>query len=238
MSRVDVALLPEHLRESQRQDTLIVVDVLRASTTICAALDAMASDIHTVATVGEARNIAKHSDCLLCGEREGIAPEGFVLGNSPREYIESIVKDQSLVFTTTNGTRALSLVANEQTHIGAITNRSAVCREAFGSHVTIVCAGTRGLVSLDDCIAAGLMIEWFVAHGYSQTESASLVCAATQDCVTKHGSIYGALRSTMHGQRLIELDMGADIQYASMIDSSECVPRFDPVTGKISRSMG
>ena len=245
MHTVDVVLLPDHLGSEQiLNHTLIVVDVLRASTTIIAALESGAAVIVPVLGVDEAREVnQERAGSLLCGERGGEPPEGFVLGNSPLEYTKAIVGGQALVLTTTNGTRALSMVGDaSKVLIGSITNREAVCQAARGSDVTIVCAGTLGSVSLDDSIAAGLMIERLIGMGeYEPTETASMVLRGTRSVIDEHGGmesggILGALRSTAHGKRLIGLGMDADVECASRANSSAVVPVYDPETGEIRAS--
>ena len=117
--------------------------------------------------VDEARALSsERAGSVLCGERGGEPPEGFALGNSPLEYTEDVVAGRVLVLTTSNGTRALSMVSDAQKILmGSITNREAVCRACRGGDVTVVCAGTLGSVSLDDSIAAGLMIERLIGMG-------------------------------------------------------------------------
>lgn len=238
MACVDVVLLPEHLRGRQIiSDTLIVVDVLRASTTIISALDAGASAIAPMRSVEDARAYAKENpEAVLCGERGGVPPKGFTLGNSPLEYANEVVGGRELVLTTTNGTRALSMVSeSSRVLIGAITNRLAVCEEAAkgGDGVTIVCAGTDGDVSLDDCIAAGMMVQRLMDCGFQPSECAVLVAKATKKLILEGRTVESSLRSTKHGQRLVSLDMSGDIEFASRTDSSLVVPRYEPKSNRI-----
>lgn len=237
MARVDVVLLPEHLSERQIEtDTLIVVDVLRASTTIVAALDARASSVVPMRDVDDARAYAlQNPEAMLCGERGGLPPDGFTLGNSPLEYTSNAVGRRELVLSTTNGTRALAMVSASSTVlIGAVTNRDAVCERAVqDGDVTIVCAGTLGEVSLDDCLAAGAMVNRMVELGHKTSETALLVAQGTNSLIHDRGSIERALRSTLHGRRLINLGLDADIEYAARIDSSSVVPQYDPRSNRL-----
>ncbi len=242
MHTVDVVLLPDHLSSEQTKNhTLIVVDVLRASTTIISALESGAMVVVPVLGVDEAREANKErAGSLLCGERGGEPPVGFALGNSPLEYTNEVVGGKPLILTTSNGTRALSMVKDApKVLIGSITNREAVCQAARGTDVTIVCAGTLGSVSLDDSIAAGLMIERLIGMGdYQPTETASMVLRGTRSVIDEHGGtqsggILGALRSTAHGKRLIGLGMDRDVEYASRVNSSAMVPVYDPGNGEI-----
>lgn len=233
MPVVDVALLPEHLTQHAiHSNTVIMVDVLRASTTIIAALEAGANSIHPVLEIQDAFDTSKLlTSALLCGERGGTPPEGFNLGNSPLEYTSIAVRDRQLILTTTNGTRALHMLDDSSdVYIGAITNRSAVCQAASNTanDITINCAGTDQVVSLDDTIAAGLMIQSLAATGYNTTETAQIIAASTQHHIEAAGSILSALNATAHGKRLIALGMDQDIQAASQIDTSSSVPKYNP----------
>lgn len=228
MARVDVALLPDHvvcnLLDTQ---TVIVVDVLRASTTIVAAIESGVEFVIPIAGVAEAYQYSEsHPEVLLCGERGGVPPAGFVFGNSPYEYCRASVKGRRVVLTTTNGTRALSIVVNaKRVLVGALTNRLSVCGYAGQDDVLIVCAGTNGEFSLDDAFTAGMMVDWLVEHsGHTPTETARLVSGAAASLLFDHNTVEQVLRSTDHGLRLIGLGMDRDIEYASRIDSCGVVP--------------
>ena len=232
---LDVALLPELAPDGL--GAAVMIDVLRASTTIVAAAGSGCRAVYPVETVQAARERAGElGTALLCGERGGVAPDGFDLGNSPLDFTPERVHGRSLVLTTTNGTRALGMLAGaDPILIGAITNRRAVA-EALrerGGRATLVCAGTEGRVSLEDIIAAGLILEHLVGTGAETTDAADLARHAAHDAVRAHGSIEGALRATAHGARLIGLGYGADVAHAARADISSVVPRFDPESGTI-----
>ena len=139
--------------------TVVVVDILRATTTIVHALAAGAKEVIPLLDVAEARCKAQAigSAVMLGGERGGKRIEGFDLGNSPTEYTAEAVGGKSVVFTTTNGTRAMQLCRSaNRVLIGAFTNFSAVCRELEREeHVDILCAGTDGQITREDVLFAG-----------------------------------------------------------------------------------
>jgi len=232
---IDVAVLPELARVENR--AAVMIDVLRASSTIVAALDAGCASIHPVAEVDDARRrSAELGGALLCGERGGAAPEGFDLGNSPGDYTPDRVGGRELVLTTTNGTRALdSLSDAAEVLIGSITNRDAVAGALIerGGPVVLVCAGTEGRVSLDDIIAAGLIAQRLAERGGRATDAATLAIHAARDAVSVHGSITNALGATDHGARLIGLGLGVDVEHAARVDISDAVPRVDREAGVI-----
>ncbi|MGJ8635595.1 MAG: 2-phosphosulfolactate phosphatase [Phycisphaerales bacterium] len=237
MARVDVALLPDHVnRDRLDTHTVIVVDVLRASTTIVAAIESGAEGVVPVAEVDEAKSFALlHPDALLCGERGGVPPEGFVMGNSPLDYSSEKVGGRKVVLTTTNGTRALSMVADaKRVLVGSLTNRAAVCGIADQDDVLIVCAGTNGEVSLDDAFTAGMMVDWLIEHsGHAPTETAQILSGSASSLLATHKTIEQVLRNTDHGRRLIGLGMDRDIEHASGIDSSSVVPEHEIASNTI-----
>lgn len=168
MSRIalDVHFGHAHLK---RPDTagrfVVVIDVLRASTTITTALDNGARAVWAVSEPAEARRLARklgRGDTLLGGERDAVLIPGFDLGNSPLEYTREVVQGKSVVTTTTNGTRAL--VAGRRGAwrmvVGSYVNCSAVVgamHDAMraGKSVAIICAGSDGRFSLEDAACAG-----------------------------------------------------------------------------------
>ena len=141
--------------------TSVVIDVLRASTTITTALQHGAAEVIPCLTVEEARQLSgQRPGSLLGGERGGKPLPGFDFGNSPAEYAAERVADKTIVFTTTNGTKAMTrCMGSGRILIGAIVNRAAVCRAvAEDERVDIICAGTDGEFSMDDALGAGAMV--------------------------------------------------------------------------------
>lgn len=146
----------------------VVIDVFRASTTIVTALANGARMLIPVLTPEEAWARAKDfppDAVLLGGERGGEPIEGFQLGNSPIEYTPERVRDKVVIFTTTNGTRALAVAAPARvTAVGGLVNVEAVARwaAAQGRDLTVVCSGDAGSLSLEDTVCAGLLLELLV----------------------------------------------------------------------------
>jgi 2-phosphosulfolactate phosphatase len=153
--RVHVAFTPA---EATRVPTGIVVDVLRATSTIVQALDSGHGEVYCCAEVEEARALhAELDESVLAGERLGGAIPGFQFGNSPRDFLER--RAESLVLTTTNGTRAIVTAAADCDVVlaGSLLNLAAVAAAAGerGEDVEIVCAGVDGRRSPDDAYCAG-----------------------------------------------------------------------------------
>jgi 2-phosphosulfolactate phosphatase len=148
--RIDVHLLPALVELDQLAgQNVVVIDVLRATTTIIYALASGAIQVIPCLEVDEARLVAAvevPGSTVLGGERGGLPIPGFGLGNSPREYTRQRVGGKTVVFTTTNGTRALlRCKAARRVLIGAFVNHSAICRElADEADFALLCAGTDG----------------------------------------------------------------------------------------------
>jgi 2-phosphosulfolactate phosphatase len=213
----------------------VVVDVLRASTTIVHALAAGCSMVRPCADVEEARALAdemRAGRVLLGGERGGVAIPGFDLGNSPREYTTKVCKGKILVFTTTNGTKALLRAAEaDRTLVGAFVNYSAVCEQlrADPRPVHVLCAGTEGQVSLEDTLFAGALVDFLCdVVEVRLNDSARLAW----DCFETHGQVLlGALELGRGGAKLHRLGYDDDIRAAAQIDLFALVPelRRDPL---------
>lgn len=149
--------------------TVVVIDVLRASTTIAHALAAGCREVIPCLEIDDARQIAARlpsGTAVLGGERGGLPIEGFAVGNSPDECHAGAVGGKSLVFTTTNGTRAmLACRLARRVLVGAFVNLSAVCRrlaedaDAGASNVHLLCAGTQGQITREDVLFAGAVAD-------------------------------------------------------------------------------
>ncbi|MFM8633781.1 MAG: 2-phosphosulfolactate phosphatase [Planctomycetia bacterium] len=224
----------------------VVIDVLRASTTIITALANGAARIRPVRTIGEARGLATAGDLLLGGEREGRPIEGFDLGNSPLEYSRHRIEGRDIVITTTNGTAAIHACdGSTELLIGAVVNRSAVAdravqgaRRGHGRDVHLVCAGTGGAVTEEDRLGAGSILDAALRAGVAiedldDSARAALadyrgVVAAGLDAATSLACVFA---TSVGGRNLIDIGMEADLRPAAAIDSLGVVPRLDRPTG-------
>jgi len=235
MPKIDAVGLPDYLDDQQLNGRVaVVIDILRATTTIVHAMETGAKNIIPVSSVDGARLLAQNTPgTILCGERGGIKPDGFILGNSPFEYTAQVIAGQSCVLTTTNGTRALRMSeVAEQVIVGSLRNLNALCDwlKADGRDVVLVCSGTDRRVSLEDCIGAGLIIDRL---GYAATDSAALMYHAMHSAVNRFDGVRFAIESSSHAKRLINLGFAQDVQFACEIGVSLTVPLFDSGVGEI-----
>jgi 2-phosphosulfolactate phosphatase len=213
----------------------VVIDVLRASTTIVHALGAGCKAVIPCAEVEEARDLAggmRVGRVLLGGERGGAPLPGFDLGNSPREYTPQLCRGNTLVLTTTNGTRALLRAAEaDRALVAAFVNYSAVCEQLRqdARPVHIVCAGTAGAVSLEDTLLAGALIDYLCQAGEVRLDDAARLA---WDCFENQGGVLlGALEVSAGGANLRDLGYDEDIRAAAQVDRFTLVPelRRDPL---------
>lgn len=228
---VQVHLLPELAPPGRFSGGLaVVIDVLRATTTILHALAAGCTCVRPCAEVEEARTLAGNlpaGKVLLGGERDGTKLPDFDLGNSPAEYTPARCKNTTLVMTTTNGTRAILRAAEaERVLIAAFVNFSAVCEQLRQDRrpVHIVCAGTRGAPTLEDTLLAGALVDFLCeAMEVSLNDSARLAW----DCFENHGRMLrDAFAISHHGSHLHTLGFDDDIRAAAEIDKFLLVPEL------------
>jgi len=210
----------------------VVVDVLRATTTIVHALAAGCLAVRPCVEVEEAQALA---DCmaagkvLLGGERAGKPLPGFDLGNSPREYTRCVCKGRTLVLTTTNGTRALVRASSAaRTLIAAFVNYSAICEQlrAEPRPIHIVCAGNGGEIALEDTLLAGALVDYLCETGETHLNDAARLA---WDCFDMHGQVLqGALEVSAGGVGLRALGYDDDIRAAASVDLLALVPELRP----------
>ncbi len=209
------ALRPEELGET----TCIVFDVLRATSTILAALTNGARAVWPVLTPAKAlaTRDKRLPDALLGGERGGLRLDGFDLGNSPREYTAERVGGRDIVTTTTNGTVALRACSTADTVLAAaLANLEATAgwlrRHELG-RVLLVCAGTGTDFALEDGLAAGGLALRLGASYNPGCDDATAAMMALY--ASHHRDLTGALACSTNGQRLVEIGLGEDVAWCA-----------------------
>jgi 2-phosphosulfolactate phosphatase len=213
--------------------TCVVIDVLRATTTIATALSAGARAVIPCLEIEDARRAAAAlptGSYLLGGERGGKKITGFQLGNSPSEYKPEVVKDRTIVFTTTNGTRALLACRGAELVLcGAFVNLSAVYKAIqSNSNVHLICAGTDGRISREDVLLAGAMADRLaVSQAYHLNDEAIIAISAWRELSHFDNIALGKeLENSRGGRNLVELGMENDILLASQLNTTVVVPQF------------
>lgn len=231
--------------------TVVVIDVLRATTVIVYALAAGAREVIPCLEVEEAVQIAgklPKGQAVLGGERGGLKIDGFDFGNSPDEFTSESVGGKTLVFTTTNGTRAMMACRQaRRVLLGAFVNASAVAKAlASEENIHLLCAGTRGQITREDVLFAGCVADRIAqqpgdAHHAPEINDQLLIA---RDCwqafVGKEeypditGDLAVTLRSTQGGRNLKKLGLEHDIDVAARIHRFALVPELDVKAWKVA----
>ena len=223
----------------------VIIDQLRASTTICAALASGAAGVAPCLTPADATTMQENAlpgTCLTGGERDGVLIAGFDLDNSPASYTPQRVKGKAIAFTTTNGTKAAVLARHgEAMVVGCLGNLGALTRYLGADERTIhlICAGTRDRVSKEDVGAAGAIAEWLAALGRPTNlddarpddDSTVLAIDAWRSARDRSGGMMELMQTSRGGRNLIREHLRADIDLCARIDAYPVVPLFNGVSG-------
>ena len=227
-----------------RGGVAVVIDLLRASTTIVHALAAGAGAVIPCLEVDHARRASanfRREEIVLGGEREGVLIEGFDLDNSPLKYTKETVGGKTVIFTTTNGTRALLRCREaDEILVGSLVNLAALAERLVSQTrpVHLVCAGTRGQISGEDVLCAGaLAVRLKASWGIDDVpdDPARIAVDYFEAHATDDESLLRGVRDGLGGRDLVELGYEDDIRRAATRDLFHVIPRFDPETGRIER---
>jgi 2-phosphosulfolactate phosphatase len=236
--RLDVVLVPTLLTDFSGR-ICIVVDVLRASSTIVTMLERGAEEVLLAPTTEEARGL--HHELpryLLCGEEGGLPPPGFDYGNSPSEFSALDLKGQRAILCTSNGTRAILTAADAPLVLvgcllNATTVASAALREATarGLDIAVVCAGEEGgsAFAAEDALGAGAIVDAIIDPARRWPTAPQLTDetrAALEHYRARRGREETALQETAHGRDLLALGFGQDLAFCAQRDRLAAVPRL------------
>ncbi len=220
-----------------RGRNVVIIDVLRATTTICTALRNGAREIIPAPDIENATKIMSNLSSearLLGGERQGKKIDGFDLGNSPAEYIPEKVSGKSIIFTTTNGAGAIYRCRYAATAlVASFVNMSAIVQTIveIGGTWTILCSGRQGAFSVEDATCAGMIISEVQALTDVDTEDAGLTAVILYKNFKR--SILGMMKKSMHGKYLISIGFEDDLVLCSAVDSVPVVPVVSGVSVKL-----
>ena len=220
--RVDVAFTPG---EKVTAPVGVVVDVLRATSTIAQALARGYERVFSCAEIEDAVALReKLGEGLLGGERSAVRIEGFDVGASPREFLGE-PRASTVIFSTTNGTRAILAAVErcDEVLLGSLLNLSAVARAVRerGQDVVVICAGFQGTFALDDAYCAGRIVELVDGEPRDAAKAASIVAGAFPDAHT-------ALLARTYGPPGLE----EDIAFCAQEDLLDVVPRYLGMHGR------
>jgi 2-phosphosulfolactate phosphatase len=224
--KLSIIFYPEErdYTELLKGKTVIVLDILRATTSITTALAHGAKEIIPVRKIEEALAY-KETGKIIAGEDNGVKPESYDLGNSPYEYRDTFIRNKSIAFRTRNGTQAIVL-SKPADHllIGAFVNGSACAKKAasFQKDIVIFCSGTRGEFSLEDSAAAGYLAS-ILSQKYDVTlDDAGLLLATSFSQIQQNN--FAILKQSKSSERLKNIDKWNDIEECLQFDIYDVVP--------------
>jgi 2-phosphosulfolactate phosphatase len=214
--RVHVAFTPGEAANAQLG---IVVDVLRATSTIAQALASGYEQVYCTAEIDAARALRERlGEGLLGGERSAVKIEGFDVGASPREFLGE-PRERTVIFSTTNGTRAILETAarSEEVLLGSLLNLDGVAAAARerGEDVTVVCAGFQGQFALDDAYCAGRIVQLLGGEPSDSAKASEAIARAWPDA-------HEALLARTYGPPGLE----QDIAFCAQVSELDVVPRL------------
>ncbi|OCL27347.1 2-phosphosulfolactate phosphatase [Orenia metallireducens] len=213
---VDVIFSADRIEEDNvRNKTAVVIDTLRATSTIVTSLANGAKDIIPVVSIEEAKRLKRGlaKKALVAGERGGIKIEEFDLGNSPRAYSQEVVLNKNIILTTTNGTKCFArLESAQEVVVLSLLNLEAINNYLQDKEkVVFCCAGTHGEFALDDFITAGKAITKLSASKEVKLSDRALV--AYQIYLQNKDNLLNLIKGSKSGQNLISLGKEEDIDY-------------------------
>jgi 2-phosphosulfolactate phosphatase len=228
---IDVALVPDQARQ-WRRTVCVVIDEIRASSTITVLLDLGCTSLYLTAGLQHARRLARETGSLLAGERHGLTPRGFDFNNSPSELSRAGIRGRSVVLCTMNGTNVLSRLRHMPAAlVGCILNASASAEAAIDLAVTldanlgVICAGQQGAFALDDAIAAGVIVDAMVDALQIRGDRPCLTDAAraARRLRASYPSVMAAFRDSDAWQVLHDIGAPEDLELCARIDTTRTV---------------
>ncbi len=221
--RVHVAFTPA---EEAAAPVGIVVDVVRATSSIAQALAAGYERVLCCAEIEDARALREElgDEAIVGGERRAVVVPGFDVGASPRDFLEP--RAETLILTTTNGTQAILAAAQrcETVLLGSLLNLSAVAGAASGRDTAVLCAGFQGAFALDDAYCAGRIVERLGGRNDAKRSDAAIAAALVADA---YPDAHAGLSARTYGPPGLE----GDIEYCAQVDLLDVVPRFSQLVG-------
>ena len=210
--------------------TVVVIDVLRATTSICYALRAGARAVVPVAEPGEAAELRSRLGtdlAVLAGERDGVRIDGFNLGNSPLEFTREAVADKVVVMTTTNGTATFQRAGKARLVLSAaLVNISRVVERVAEepNDLTIICAGRRGGFAIEDALCGGMLLHRLEHERGMRLSVNDAGMLALMLYRARQATIKQAILEGEHGRFLTGLGFARDVEAASQVDAVPVLP--------------
>jgi 2-phosphosulfolactate phosphatase len=224
--RIEVCFTPgEYAYYKDEFEIVVVIDVLRATSAMCAAFDNGILSIIPVPTIEEALEYKKKG-YLVGAERKGQIVEGFDFGNSPFSYMKEEFRGKEVVLTTTNGTKSLEVAKDAETVVvGSFLNLTALSKwlSKQDKNILCLCSGWQDKFNLEDTICAGAISDFLISTGnFISIEDSSI--AAKYLFLSAKDNYLGYLKSSSHRRRLKHLNLNEDIKYCLTPDQTDVIP--------------
>jgi 2-phosphosulfolactate phosphatase len=224
--RIEACYTPREFQQYEKGfELIVVIDVLRATSAICAAIENGVKGIIPVDSVEEAREYLKKG-YLAAAEREGQIVEGFPMGNSPISFLDPELKGKTIVLTTTNGTKAIKIAEHKETVvIGSLNNLQSLTEWLIRQerNTLILASGWKDKFNLEDTICAGAIIDGVLKSGkFSSNEDSSV--AAKFIYRSAKENIFSYLKASSHRRRLRKLNLNADVNYCLTPNNLTAIP--------------
>lgn len=232
-NNIDVFISSQSFQEEElREKTVVVIDVLRASSTMVTALDNNAKGVIPVADMDDASKISQNLNSpnfLLSGEKNGVKIEGYDLGNSPLDYTSDVVKDKTIILNTTNGTKAIKRASlAKEVVIGSFLNLRTVVDylQKVESEIVLVCAGWHDRLALEDLLCAGNIISELTGGSLSTTAQDGAKVAF--GLYEKFGDdIESTIKSSNYAVRLKDIVSEEDLLYCCQRNIMQVLPAMN-----------
>ncbi|MCS7075399.1 MAG: 2-phosphosulfolactate phosphatase [Bacteroidia bacterium] len=209
---------------------VVVIDILRATSSICVGFAYGIDKIYPVESVQECVNLIQKYGYIGAAERNGEKLPGFVLGNSPFDYMNPILAGKIIALTTTNGTRAIQTAQKQKAKkivIGAFTNQGALIEWLVEQKedILFLCAGWKDRFNLEDTLFAGSMVHELKKYGY--TSESDTVYASELLYVQAQNHIQAFLKESSHAKRLSHLNIQRDIEFCLQKSLADVIPAYE-----------
>ena len=226
LNRVEVCFAPCDFHQYEDGfDLIVVIDVLRATSAICTAIEHGVKGIIPVATLEEAREYQKQG-YIVAAERNGAVVDGFDIGNSPYTYMKPGLKGKTIALTTTNGTKAIRIAEQKKTVvIGSLNNLESLCEWLVKQKrdVLILASGWKDKFNLEDTICGGAITDMLIESGQFTSDEDSSVAAKFIYRSAKE-NMFAYLKASSHRRRLRALDLNADVSYCLTPNNVKAIP--------------
>ena len=226
LPRIEACYSPRDFHQYQEGfELIVVIDVLRATSAICVAIENGVKGIIPDETVNEAREYL-NKGYIAAAERGGKIVEGFPMGNSPISYLDPKLRGETIVLTTTNGTKAINMAEKKETVvIGSLNNLDAITDWLIRQErdTLVLASGWKDKFNLEDTICAGAIIDGVLNSGkFSSNEDSSV--AAKFIYRSAKDNIFAYLKASSHRRRLRALNLNADVNFCLTPNNLTAIP--------------